>query len=251
MQTRKLDEFVKIGTSLRYLIDINPGTALHGSGFVLSNIESLLQGLLRLGFLVSTRGAHDIFSIRDRLQQLPQDAVLSYADREALYAAVNDVYPIVRAEAAGMIAFVTTDKRIDVAKLIEKVNLLLAPGVYDALPSLVRYDLSEAGKCIAFERATAAAFHLLRATEGALRWLIAAMAPEATAEPMNWGPVIEALRKHPAAPPPELLNHLDNIRRSFRNPTQHPDKVYDIYEAQDLLGLCFDAINRMVKHAQT
>jgi len=39
---------------------------------------------------------------------------------------------------------------------------------------------------------------------------------------------------------------LDNIRRSFRNPTQHPDKIYDIQEVQDLFGLCIDAINRMI-----
>jgi len=40
-------------------------------------------------------------------------------------------------------------------------------------------------------------------------------------------------------------DHLDHIRRSFRNPTQHPDKIYDIQEAQDLFGLCVDAVNRM------
>jgi len=46
-------------------------------------------------------------------------------------------------------------------------------------------------------------------------------------------------------PDPLILDHLDHIRRSFRNPTQHPDKIYDIQEAQDLFGLCVDAVNRM------
>jgi hypothetical protein len=44
-----------------------------------------------------------------------------------------------------------------------------------------------------------------------------------------------------------LLNQLDYIRAQFRNPTQHPDKIYDIQEVQDLWGLCVDVINRMVK----
>ncbi|MCH8069815.1 MAG: hypothetical protein IID16_11195, partial [Candidatus Marinimicrobia bacterium] len=48
-------------------------------------------------------------------------------------------------------------------------------------------------------------------------------------------------------PPVELLDTLDRIRINFRNPTSHPDKIYDIEEAQDLFGLCVDAINRMVK----
>jgi hypothetical protein len=53
--------------------------------------------------------------------------------------------------------------------------------------------------------------------------------------------------KPPAGP---LLNNLDNIREHYRNPTQHPDKVYDINEVQDLFGLCIDAINRMVSSKQ-
>ena len=44
-----------------------------------------------------------------------------------------------------------------------------------------------------------------------------------------------------------LNNHLDNIRLSFRNPTQHPEAVYDIHEVQDLLAFCIDANNRMFK----
>ena len=42
-----------------------------------------------------------------------------------------------------------------------------------------------------------------------------------------------------------LLNNLDNIRQSFRNPTQHPEKIYDIQEVQDLWSLCVDVVNRM------
>jgi hypothetical protein len=45
-----------------------------------------------------------------------------------------------------------------------------------------------------------------------------------------------------------LINNLDDIRLHFRNPTQHPEKVYDIEEVQDLWGRCVDAINRMAKH---
>jgi hypothetical protein len=45
----------------------------------------------------------------------------------------------------------------------------------------------------------------------------------------------------------EVNNHLDNIRVSFRNPTQHPEAIYDIHEVQDLWSICVDVINRMVK----
>ena len=41
-------------------------------------------------------------------------------------------------------------------------------GTFDKLSELSKTDFTEAGKCIAFERYTAAAFHVLRGTEQAL-----------------------------------------------------------------------------------
>ena len=56
-----------------------------------------------------------------------------------------------------------------------------------------------------------------------------------------------SLRQRRDAPSDELLENLDLIRRSFRNPTAHPEKSYDIDEAQDLFGLCIDVVNRMAR----
>jgi hypothetical protein len=49
-------------------------------------------------------------------------------------------------------------------------------------------------------------------------------------------------------PPVELLDTLDNIRTNFRNPTNHPEKIFEIDKVQDLIFLCVDSINRMVKN---
>jgi hypothetical protein len=57
---------------------------------------------------------------------------------------------------------------------------------------------------------------------------------------LMWGPMITSMRARPKSFPAALLNHLDHIRAGFRNPTAHPDKVFDIDEAQDLLSLCID-----------
>jgi len=43
-----------------------------------------------------------------------------------------------------------------------------------------------------------------------------------------------------------LFDNLDNIRFNFRNPTQHPETIYDIELSQDLFSICIDVINRMV-----
>jgi phosphomevalonate kinase len=63
-----------------------------------------------------------------------------------------------------------------------------------------------------------------------------------------WGAMIKQMKeKKKDRLPEELLDTLDRIRVSFRNPTSHPDKIYDSDEAQDLFGLCVDALNRIVK----
>lgn len=111
-----------------------------------------------------------------------------------------------------------------------------------------QYDFSEAGKCIAFERPTAAAFHLLRGTESELRELYCYFVKKNRIKPMLWGPMVQALLSHRRAKMNEaLLKNLDNIRSSFRNPTQHPEKIYDIQEVQDLWGLCVEVVNKMSK----
>jgi hypothetical protein len=50
-------------------------------------------------------------------------------------------------------------------------------------------------------------------------------------------------------PDPAVLEHLDSIRKRFRNPTQHPEKVYDIEETQNLFGQCLSVIEAMVADA--
>lgn len=151
------------------------------------------------------------------------------------------------AEAGGRSAFVVTEKRIDVEKLLSDVSGLLIPAVFDSMPEIAKYDFTEAGKCIAFDRPTAAAFHLLRATESVLREFYCSIVKQNRVRVLLWKPMVEHLKKRRKKPPEELLNHLDHIRNSFRNPTQHPEKIYDIQEVQDLFSLCIDVVNRMVK----
>ncbi len=64
-----------------------------------------------------------------------------------------------------------------------------------------------------------------------------------------WGNMLKQLveRKKNRLPDP-LLECLDNIRKSYRNPTNHPEAVYSVDEAEDLLGLCIDVTNKMDNH---
>lgn len=75
----------------------------------------------------------------------------------------------------------------------------------------------------------------MRATESVLRDYYRAVVKQKRVDPLLWGPMVEQMRTRKAKrPPTALLDQLDSIRIHFRNPTQHPDAVYDIHEAQTL-----------------
>jgi hypothetical protein len=86
---------------------------------------------------------------------------------------------------------------------------------------------------------------LLRGAESVLRSFYCRLVKQKRVDLM-WGPMLTDLRKRRKSRHYSvLLDNLDNIRRSFRNPTQHPEMTYTINEVQDLFGLCVDVVNRM------
>jgi hypothetical protein len=153
------------------------------------------------------------------------------------------------AESEGIYTFIAKDKRFAVSKLLNDVPGLMSPGTYMSLPEIAKLDFREAGRCIAFESCTAAAFHLMRGTEDTLRWFYCELVKRNRVHLM-WGPMVSHLRKRRTPPPAVLLDNLNSLRVNFRNPTQHPEKVYDIEEVQDLMFLSLDAVNRMVRFIQ-
>ena len=246
MNSRVFWDLIGFGTNFRYLQDAAPRYKIHGKGFVLDVIDGLFRNLDVYRFPVTLRAASQLRSLRDELAATEPTARLTPAQATSLAATLKNLRPTFRAEALGKVVFITTEKRLDTEKLSSNVAALFRAGTFLALSPTSQHDIAEAGKCILFERSTAAAFHLMRATEDTLRaFYLRVIRRNRIKPPLLWGPMVAHLRKLRNPSPRPLLDNLDNIRMSFRNPTQHPDKVYDIDEAQDLFSLCVDVINRM------
>ncbi len=60
------------------------------------------------------------------------------------------------------------------------------------------------------------------------------------------GPLIVHLRNMTNPPPIEIIDQANAIRRNYRNPTAHPEKIYDMDEVQDLLSECIAVVDRIV-----
>ncbi|MGN6313580.1 MAG: hypothetical protein ACTHMO_07460 [Rhodanobacteraceae bacterium] len=248
MQEKSIAGYYQFGTCYRYLLDARPEMPVKGDHLVLKNLERFLRQLETLGLTVTKRAASDLEAFCKELEGSQDDETLGDERAKRLRKLTLDLRTTLNAEIVGIKAFVTNTKKIAIENLLGSMKSLFNPGIFERFPEIAAYDFSEAGKCIAFERATAAAFHILRATEANLRHYYKSMIRQKRIASEMWGPIVADLKvrnqtkKHAA-----LNNHLDHIRASFRNPTQHPETVYDIHECQDLLSVCIDVNNRMFK----
>jgi hypothetical protein len=248
MERRSITEYVAFGASLRYLQDAVEGMPIHGKALILWNLGRFLNKLKKFQLSVTDRAAHDLRSLARELFQTEDKAVLSAEQVAKLKSMITVLRITLESEVKGIESFFITPKIIDVTKLLDGVPSLFAPGVFNSLPVIARYDFSEAGKCIAFERPTAAAFHTLRGTEDCLKHFYCSFIRRKRVKDLMWGPMVNDLRANAKTKKFETLNNnLDNIRLSFRNPTQHPEKIYDIHEVQDLWSLCVEVVNRMCR----
>ena len=246
MIEKTLENLIKFGTGFRYLQDVGANAPINMSGGVLFNINAFFDNLKELGFTTTLRAAENLRTLSGELRlRTNADERMTAAEVTRLKELMKELRPTFMAEAGGTIAYIVSERRYPIDKLIDDAGSLFGFGVFAKLPDIARQDFSECAKCLAFERPTAAAFHMLRATEATLVHYYCQKVIRKRVH-LTWGSMIHSMRTMPKRFPDVLLNHLDNIRDSFRNPTAHPEKNYDLDEAQDLFAICTDVANRMV-----
>jgi hypothetical protein len=247
---RRAHDYVWLGVAQIDLQTVAPGRLLRDEGGgILDRLDWYLETLVNFGLSTTSTGAWQLQSVANHLQSLPPDSVISKEDSTRVRNAALMVRETLYAETVNVTLYEVTGKRFDAKALIGNVPSLMRDGAFEQLPALSAFDLLEAATCIAFERPTAAAFHTVRATEGVLRHLYASVVKQKRiAKPWLWKAMTDDLSKPSRRKRPlrATLDHLDSIRANFRNPTQHPEKVYDSEEAQNLFAQCLAVIEGMV-----
>lgn len=212
-------------------------------------ISSILSEFDKFQLNVSKSGSVELKKFIDNLSSIDDDETLGNDRAKELSGLMLELENIISAEAEIKYYYVTTDKRYNTGYLMDQPEKLFRDGVFKRLPRLSQYDFIEGFKCITFEIPTAAAFHILRATEGVLKDCYFSNVKRNRAKKPMWGNMLKQLMERKKKKlPSALLRCLDNIRESYRNPTNHPEAVYNIDEAEDLLGLCIDVTNKMDNH---
>lgn len=115
----------------------------------------------------------------------------------------------------------------------------------------VSWEIDEAAKCLALDRATACVFHLMRTLEAALNAIRSCLNIPAPANP-NWGAILTPIQDKVSAMGKSHSEHgffeeiharLDVIRRAWRNGTMHVEIVYTEEDARIL----FDATKGLMR----
>ena len=138
---------------------------------------------------------------------------------------------------------------------------LFGDEVDEAFPS-ARYDISEAGCCLALRRPTACVLHLMRALEPGLASLSAALGVNMPRK--SWEVILNTLQKEIGArssnPPDEkwkeedepffsgAASHFRIIKNAWRNHAMHGKDKYTEQEAEDIYGSVRSFMQHLSEH---
>lgn len=249
MKTKNIMEYVLFGRVINFLRFLKDFVPYHKKNMVKDSLEMLISYVDKLNLSVTSRVRWFklLKDYKELLDKTDKNYQLTKTNVKDLTDLMNRLGPVINAELEGRIVFIITEKRMKVDRLLNNIEDLFAQDVFIKLPFLPKLDFNEGGKCIAFERPTAGAFHVLRSMEGILRWFYDKLNNSSGCSD-NWGNVIRNLRSMSAPPPSEIIDQLDAIRLNYRNPTAHPELVYTIDDIQDLLSECIAVVNRIVHH---
>jgi hypothetical protein len=134
--------------------------------------------------------------------------------------AAKEFETVLRTECQVMDTYYVSKKgAYSTADLIEHAHHQIPDTIRKQLTDQTKFDFDQAGKCIAFDLPTAAAYHLLRGTETVIRQYYEQLVPgikKAPAKARNWGVYIKLLRDHDAEE--KVTSLVTHIKDAYRNP---------------------------------
>jgi hypothetical protein len=177
-------------------------------------------------------------------EESSQDADIPYYQVFEIREAAKEFETVLRNECQVMDTYFVTKKgTYSTIDLVTNAHYQVPEPTRGNLPKGTKDDFDQAGKCIAFDVPTAAAFHLLRGTEAVIREYYELLVPgDKKAKPhmRSWGVYIRLLNNHKADP--TIMSLLTMMKDVYRNPVIHPEEMYTDERVQVLFGLCVGAV---------
>lgn len=188
--------------------------------------------------------------LRDRIDLLigrPSDTQFTFYEYMALLGDVNTFEVLLNSELSmGDAYYVLEKKPYSTLTLVTEGERLFPANVLDKVPESYG-DLREAGRCLAFEVPTAAAFHIHRATEAVLRryWHVVT-GKQAKPKQRSIGVYLAAMKKLKCGDE-KVIAALTQMKDLHRNVIIHPEETLDMNEAIGLVGIANSVVAAMLK----
>jgi len=211
-----------------------------------SQLDALISQSLYSDSLVACRAAAD--KLRTQLGTIiapPVEGEVSPFHVWNVKEASREFKTIFLAELATLPAFFVTSKRpLDRESLISAGESLMPEELLRKVPEAIR-DAQEAALCLAFDRATAAAFHLFRTLEAVVRAYHRTVCQgSAPPKQRNLGVYIRVLKD--AGANPKVIAALTQLKDLHRNPISHPEALITPDEAIGIYGVVRSAVAAML-----
>lgn len=154
---------------------------------------------------------------------------------------------VLSAELHTLAAYHITQKGIySTVDLIERGEGILPEHVLGRIGQFAVEEIRASGRCLAFDCATASAFHIMRATEEVIhRYYVSVCKPRPAKRLQNWGAYIAELGRSNKAEVKEVVAMLQQIKDRHRNLIMHPEIVLTIEEAFTIFEIAQGAIIAM------
>ncbi|HEX8889369.1 MAG TPA: hypothetical protein VF779_09335 [Pyrinomonadaceae bacterium] len=247
--------FYRLATQLRPLVTIEAGKDIFDVFSELTDAEEALKGFLWNDVMPPETAFNDgrtlLAHIEKLLNELGRDEPLNAYEVGQISTALSKFEHVLSAEFARKDAYYVSKKGIySTSELIEQAENLFDEEVRNRIPNAIP-DLKQAGRCLAFELPTAAAFHLFRAVESVSKQYVEIFrgTPPTGKSELGLGNHARILRTTDADV--RVVNTLDQIRSLHRNPIAHPEVSLTMNEVKTLFGITASVIQAMVADMET
>jgi hypothetical protein len=190
--------------------------------------------------------ANALFANLNQLTSRESSTTFDKYEKASLLQLLDAFEVVLQSDLAVADSFFVTDKApFQTSTLIEFGETLFPPSVRVKCPSAI-VDLQSAGKCLAFELATASGFHAMRALEAVLRkyWeVVTGNIPHP--KHRNIGVYLNGLERVRCGDP-KIIAALRQIKDLHRNEINHPDANLSLEEAISLIGMARSVASAML-----
>lgn len=195
----------------------------------------------------------DIKKYHKKLDEESKGKAKSKASKETVkkvHSEIKKLLTTFEAEILNKNSFILKDKKFKLEHLIDdQTKLFKNTDVLLISPFDVQYNVIESANCLAFDRYSASAFHMLLATEEYVRFFNDKFLEPTNDddEPITFFNLINETEEILADLKynSELVSFLHIIRKYYRNQSQHSNRKFTETEASDLFTICIKVMNEL------